>query len=336
MAGKLPPDLLARYVFSRIGQPDKRVLVGPAYGEDAAIIDMGDEVLVVHADPITGAVKHLGWLAVHVACNDIAVRGARPRWLVSVMLLPTTCTNEEICRITKELDEAAKEVGAMIVGGHSEYTAGLERPVIVMTAIGVAPKDKYIVTSGAKPGDVVLMTKTAGVEGTAILASDFREELLARGIEMDLIERSEKFLRMISVVREALALASLGAHSMHDPTEGGLLGGVAEIAYASRVRIDIWEERIPVAEETRVFCRALGIDPLRLISSGALLATLPKELENDAVKVLERVGIKASIIGEVRKGEGVILHKADGTQEVIGRYVKDELFDLWEKLKGKA
>lgn len=330
MAGKLSPELLRKFIFSRIGVRDPNVLVGPAYGEDAAIIDLGNnKVLVTHVDPITGAVELLGWLAVHIACNDIAVRGAKPKWLLPVLLLPENASEELIDKITSQIDKAAKEVKAMIVGGHSEYTPELKRPIITMTAIGITAKNKFIRTSGAKPGDFIIMTKTAAVEGTSILATDFADKLRNKGVNEDLIKRGARFINEISVVKEALILAEIGVNSMHDPTEGGLLGGIAEIAYSSNVRIEVWEDKIPIAEETRIFCEALNIDPLKLISSGVLLASVPREKIELALSELKRAGIKASIIGRVKEGRGVVLYRRNGMKEKVPEFIVDELYKLW-------
>ncbi len=329
MVGKLPPELLRKYIFSRIGVKDQKVIVGPAYGEDAAIIDFGEKVLVVHVDPITGAVEWLGWLAVHIACNDIAVRGAKPKWLLCVLYLPEKTTEELIDKITSQIDSAAKELGVMIVGGHSEYTPGLDRPLISMTAIGLANKDKYVRTAGVKPGDYILMTKTVAIEGTSILATDFADKLREKGVSEELIKSGANFIKRISVVKEALILTDVGVHSMHDPTEGGLLGGVAEMAYASNVEIEIWEDKVPIAKETKIFCEVLKIDPLKLISSGVLLAAVPPENVDEALKKLNKAGINVSIIGKAREGRGVILYRKSGIVERIPEYIVDELYKLW-------
>lgn len=336
MVGKLPPDLLAKFVFSRVGRIDSSVIVGPSIGEDAAVIDLGNgRVLVAHVDPITSAVEYIGWLAVHIASNDLAVRGVRPRWLLSVLYLPENLSVNFIDEITSQIDSAAKEVGAMIVGGHSEFTPGLERPMISMTAIGITDRSKYITTGGAKVGDVVLMSKVAAVEGTAILSTDFRKLLISRGVPKGTIEKGSTFIKHISVVKEALILSENGlATSMHDPTEGGLLGGLAEIAYASKKTIEVWEEKVPIAEETTIISRVLGIDPLKLISSGTLIATVPEEKAKDAIDALESRNIKASVIGKVIEPSGnlVILHRRDGgVEETKDVYVKDELISAWEK-----
>ncbi|MET1102225.1 MAG: AIR synthase family protein [Pyrodictiaceae archaeon] len=337
--GKLPPALMEKYVYSRLGVRDPAVIVGPQVGEDSAVIDLGDgRVLVVHADGITGAVELLGWLAVHIVSNDIAVTGARPRWYLATLYLPEDADERVIDKITEQMDRAAREIGVMIVGGHTEFTPRLERPLVATTAIGVVDKGRFVRTSGAKPGDLVVMTKTAGIEGTAILASDFKDELLRKGVGEAVLERARGFLERVSVVREALLLAENKlVTSMHDPTEGGLLGGLSEIAYASGTTIEAWEEKIPVAPETREICRALGIDPLRLISSGVLVATVPREKAEKALGLLEREGLQASIIGEVVERRGntlVVLHRSNGsTEELDSVYVHDELIRLWEEYK---
>ncbi|MEM0056939.1 MAG: AIR synthase family protein, partial [Candidatus Geothermarchaeota archaeon] len=298
---KLKPYILANYVINRIGVLDPNVLIGPSIGEDAAAIDLGgDRILVIHVDPISGAVEYVGWLAVHIACNDIAVTGARPKWLLSVLYLPEGVSLEIIDTITQQIDSAAKEVNAMIVGGHTEYTPGINRPLISMTAAGLATKTSFVRTGGAKEGDYIIMTKTAGVEGTSILASDFSDILVDKGVPSSIIELSRNFIKRISVIKEALALSENGlVNSMHDPTEGGLIGGLTEIAYASNKTIEVWEDKVPVATETRTICSALKIDPLKLISSGVLLASVSENKLKEAIKIINSIGINVAIIGRV-------------------------------------
>ncbi len=326
--GKLEYTLLKKYVFNRIGAKRKEVIVGPGIGEDAAIIDFGDKVLVVHSDPITEAVARIGWLAVNIACNDVAVRGARPYWASTTILLPEGFREELLDEITRDIDEAARKLGVMIVGGHTEEAPRLDRPIVVVTAMGLASKNTLVTTSGARVGDLVLMTKTAGLEGTAIIARDFEKLLLDKGVPKEVVVKAKEFLWDISVVREAVELAWLGATSMHDPTEGGVLGGLIEMSIASGKRIRVYEDKIPIAYETRIIAQALGINPLNLISSGVLLATIPKSIAMEALRVLENMGVKASIIGEVVSGEGVELVRREGVEEYHD-FVVDEIARLW-------
>ena len=332
MRGKLSPKLLRKHIFTRLGIRDTAVIVGPAIGEDAAIIDLGDNALVMHVDPITEANELMGWLAVHVACNDVAVRGARPRWLLQVLYLPEGCKEELVASLAQQVDEAARELGASIVGGHSEYTPGLSRPLISMTAVGLTSKRRLVTTKGAKPGDAILITKGAGIEGTAIIATDFKEELENAGVPPDLIERGRRLLRRVSVVKEALSLAEGGVvSSMHDPTEGGVLGGLTEMAYASGTTMVIKREGLPVLEETRAFCEALKLDPLKLISSGSLLATVPRDKLRKALRILEDVGVVAKVIGEVKVRSGPLVEVRDvkGRERYYEVDVQDEIAKLW-------
>jgi len=338
VAGKVPASILTKYVYTRLGVRDPSVVVGPAIGEDAAIIDLGDgRVLVVHNDAITGAVEFLGWLAVHIVCNDVAVRGAKPRWFLMSLFLPEESGERILDAVMDQVDRAAKELGVMVVGGHTEFTPGLDKPIVGTTAIGLTSVDRYVRTGGAREGDVIVMTKTAAIEGTAILSADFAEELRRRGVSVDVIERGREYLKNVSVVKEALLLAENRlATSMHDPTEGGILGGLAEMAYASGRTFVVWEERIPISRETLEISNALGVDPLRLISSGVLLATVPRDRAPEALRILEANGVKASVIGEVKEFTGslLVLHRRGGrAEEVRDVHVEDELFRLWKEIR---
>lgn len=333
MPGKLNPEQLRDLFFSFLGKKDETVIIGPQIGEDAAVIQIDpDTVLVIHTDPITGAQENIGWLSVHIVANDISVRGVKPRWLLPVILLPEGLDTKIVRKIAEQIDLAAKEIDAAIVGGHTEYTAGIDRPIISMTAVGIGKKSSFIATRNAKVGDLVLMTKTAAIEGTAILAHDFYYDLREAGVNEKILSSARQFISKVSVVREALLLADKGdVNSMHDPTEGGILGGLLEIAYASGTTIYVYEELIPIAEETKIICDALKVDPYKLISSGVLLATLPRDKVEENIKVLRNSGLRAEIIGEVKKREGplVVWLKKKSEKELYNYpFVEDELFRL--------
>lgn len=323
-------------VYKRLGALDPSVLVGPAVGEDAAIIDVGGGLaLVVHSDAISGASGLLGWLAVHIVANDVAVRGAKPRWFLMSLFLPESSTKDLLDRIMAQVDDAAKELGIMVVGGHTERTNGINRPLVGTTAIGLAERNRIVTSSGARAGDYLLMSKTAALEGTAILCTDFAESLRSRGVSDNILKGGFRLLTEVSVVKEALALAEKGlATAMHDPTEGGVLGGVAEIAYASRKTIEIWVERVPLAEETKIIAEVLHIDALRLISSGALIATIPPNKVNEALKTLHSLNIKANVVGRVKEYNGHLIEvvKDSSVTYVDDVYIIDEIFRLWEAL----
>jgi len=338
VVGKVPPMLLEKLVFNKLGSSDPAVIVGPAVGEDAAVIDLGGGVaLVVHNDAITGASKLLGWLAVHIVANDVATRGAKPRWFLMSLFLPDRGEEELLAEIMFQVDAAAKELGMMVVGGHTETTPGLDRPIVGTTAIGVAALSKIVATRGARAGDYLILTKAAGIEGTAILCTDFASELEKRGVPRVVIERGARFVEKVSVVKEALALAERGlTTAMHDPTEGGVLGGVAELAYASGTTVELWADKVPVLEETKLAAEAVGVDVLRLISSGALLAAVPSDKVDQALQAVKLAGAEAAVVGRVKERSGCLVElvRSGRIERVEDVHVVDELFLLWERVHG--
>ena len=203
--------------------------------------------------------------------------------------------------------------------------------------MGLAKRSRVVTTGSARPGDYLILTKGAAIEGTAILCTDFAELLKRKGVSEEIIRRGAAFLERVSVVKEALLLSeSEVVSAMHDPTEGGILGGVAELAYASRTTAVLDESSIPLAEETITAARALGIDPIRLISSGALIAAVPPGNLEDALELLRGEGIEAAVIGklEERRGYLVEVRRRSGDVELVRDvYVMDELFKLWERIE---
>ena len=321
MIGKVDPDSLAALVLGRTGAPDDRVLQGPAYGEDTAAIELEGGILVVNADPISMAVGRVGSLGVDVAANDVAASGADPEWLTSVVFLPGS--EAALDTITAQLDAAAMRLGIAIVGGHSEFAPQLESPMLVLTCFGLT--DRYVPTGGAEPGDRIVLTKAAGIEATAILATDFREALEGQ-VPASVLESAETFYDDVSVVPEAAVLREY-ASAMHDPTEGGLVDGLLELATASGVGLDVDRDAIPVRPETEQLCAAMGVDPLRTFGSGALLAAVPEESTAAALSGLEERGIDAAVIGTVREsGEPVL----DLGGERFEEPVRDDMYALWE------
>ena len=203
--GKLPPDLLAQ-LLEQANVQDPSVILGPRMGEDAALIDGGGEnYLVVSSDPITFAAEQLGWYAVHVNANDIAATGGTPRWMAMTVILPDGSLPQLAQDIMRQTVDACAEIGVALVGGHTEVTYGIDRPIAIGTMIGEVQKGKETPTSGVKEGDAIILTKGVGIEGAAILAIEFAERLRAAGVSEETIQRSAGFLHDpgISVVHDA-------------------------------------------------------------------------------------------------------------------------------------
>jgi hydrogenase maturation factor len=315
-----------------MGKKDPSLLLGSSIGEDAALVSLGNNVLVLKTDPVTGTTSDIGWLAVHINANDIACRGATPRWFLCDLLLPKQSNVAMIDAIMRQVDEAAREIGVAVAGGHTEVTPGLKRPIIVGCMIGVTRKKQYVTSNGARAGDVIIMTKSVGIEGTSILATDYARKLRNKSGPR-LLARAKSFGRMISVVDDALsAVDAGGVHAMHDPTEGGLLQGIWELAEASRVGFRIHEASIDIRPETKQICSILRVNPLRLLSSGCLLIAADKRRSEGILKRLKARGISGKVIGAFTpKKMGRKLVGIDGTMTEIGASERDELYGVMDR-----
>ena len=329
--GKIPIDILKEVVFKNLGAERKEVIVGPSAGIDGAVLDLGDKSLVVSMDPITGAVERIGWLAVNVNANDVATFGVEPAFLFSCMLLPENAERKLVEAISSQMSAAAKDLGIAIVGGHCESTPSLVDPIVVGCTMGLTEKGRYVTAGGAKPEDKLILTKSAGIEGTAILATN-REQALKKTMSNTMLQAAKNFCSQISVVKDALIACKTGrVHAMHDPTEGGIAGGIHEMADASNVGVKVIEEAITVQPETAQICSHFQIDPLQLIGSGALLISAEAKSANEIVRNLKNERVQASVIGEfTENAEHRVLMQKDARAKDLPRPLSDH---LWTALR---
>ncbi len=328
--GKLRGAFLAE-LFTKYVTLDERVVVGPRLGEDAAVLDMGDRYLVATTDPITFVTEDLGWYALVVNANDLAVRGARPRWFLATCLLPEGRTTEAaVDALFGQLGAACRDLEVSLVGGHTEITHGLDRPLVVGTMLGEVAKDRLVTTGGARAGDVLLLTKGVPVEGTSIIARIRADELRARGYTDAFLARARGYVERLSVVTEALLAAELApVHAMHDPTEGGVATALWELAEAAEVGLAIEAERIPVIPEGQALCAEFGLDPLGTIASGALLIAIGPADAGVVLHACAREGIDCAFIGRVvPKPAGVSLIRGGRATE-LPQFPQDEITRLF-------
>lgn len=310
--GKIPTEILKEIVFNNITHKRKEVLVRPGIGEDCAVVDFGDNVCVMSTDPITGAVKDIGSLSIHISCNDVASNGVEPIGVMMTILAPVGTTKEDLDYVMKEANKAAASINVEIIGGHSEITNAVNRMVITTTAVGMQPKTQMITSQGAQVGDTVLMTKHAGLEGVSILAADLEEKLKEK-VSITTIETAKAFAEDISVVKEGILLGRLGVNSMHDVTEGGILGALWELAEASNLGIEVYEDKIPLRKETIEICDTLSINPLRLISSGVMVMTVSEEKKEALLQTLKQQNIDIAEIGRITERNREILQNSSTT-----------------------
>jgi hydrogenase maturation factor len=329
--GKIPIDILKQVVFKNLGAERREVILGPSAGIDGAVIGIGDKSIVVSIDPITGAIERIGWLAVNVNANDVATFGCEPAFLLSCILLPENSDEAIVKTISTQMNRAATDLRIAIVGGHCETTPGLKNPIVVGCMMGITEKGNYVTAAGARPGDSLILTKSAGIEGTAILASD-REEQLKKVLNATILKNAKQFYKRISIVKDAIAsFKTGGVHAMHDPTEGGIAGAVHEMADASSMGVRIFREKIRVEPETAKICELLQVDPLQLIASGSLLIAAEPAFAEEIVNTLKKNKIHAEVIGEsLHSREKRLIVNENGKTEKLFRPATDQ---LWQALR---
>jgi hydrogenase expression/formation protein HypE len=302
-AGKLDVGILRR-LLGRYSRIDERVILGPRIGEDAAAIDMGERLFIVTTDPITFATSEIGYYCVMVNANDIATTGAKPEWFTVTVLLPEARGNEKLVdSIFRQIHEACEQLNVSIIGGHTEITYALDRPILVGQMMGEVQKEELVTSAGARAGDCILLSKGICIEGTSLIARERGGELLSQGISQALIERARGFLfdPGICVVQEARLACHAGrVHAMHDITEGGLADGLHELAMAAGVRIVVEKDRIPIYAESQILCDAMALNPMGVIGSGALLVTASP---SEADKILESARLRGTSITRIGQVE---------------------------------
>ena len=324
--GKLPAELLAG-LLGKV-RDDPRVLVGPKVGADAAVVDWGDRVLIATSDPVTFATDLIGWYAVQVNANDVACLGGTPRWFLATLLLPEESTEAQAREAFQQLLSACQEMDVALVGGHTEITYGLDRPIVMGTMLGDAPRERVVWPAGAQPGDVLLLTKGIALEGTSLLAREAADLLAQRGISAETLDRARRLLFTpgISVVRDAQAAFEVGGvHAMHDPTEGGLATGLLEMAQSAGVGLEVDASAVPLLSECREICDALGLDPLGLLASGSLLLAASASAAGDVQEALLGRGIRVAAIGLVTEASDGVRLRVDGELRDLPRFPRDEL-----------
>src|SRR5262245_8289510 len=331
--GKLPVALLAELLGQEV-LADPRVLIGPRIGEDAAVIDMGDRLLIAKSDPITFATDAIGYYAVTVNANDIAVMGGTPRWFLATRLLPEMSTTEALVReIFAQLRQACRELGIALVGGHTEISVGLDRPILSGHMLGEVACERLVTSAGAQVGDALLLTKGFPVEGVAIMARERAIQLAAQGHSARDIARWQQFLYTpgISVVRDALVLRqAVAVHAMHDPTEGGVATGLWELAQAAGVGMHISADHLPVLPEGALPGTGFGLAPLGAVASGALLAAVPAAQAAQAIDACAAAGIACYRIGTAVADPADVILYTGTTSQPLPTFGRDEILRLFQ------
>ncbi len=326
--GKVPENILKRSVFNQLGSRRRDVILRPGVGEDCcAASAAADEAFVFSTDPITGTDNDIGRLAVHINCNDIASSGAKPIGILVSLILPPGASEALLRQIMGEIDEACGELGIEVMGGHTEVSDAVTRPLINITGVGKVKLNALVSTGGLSVGDEIVMTKWAGLEGTSIIANK-KAQMLSETLPEEIIKEAASFIKYISVAPEAQIAAGAGATAMHDVTEGGVFGALWEMGEASDVGICVDLNKIPIRQETIEVCEALDVNPYMLVSSGSLLIGCKNG--NLVVSLLAEKGISSAVIGRAVEGKDRVALN-NGEPRYLTPPGRDELYKIYEK-----
>lgn len=325
--GKVAGNKLKKVILDKIDHFRSDVFVPAGLGEDSAVIDFGDSMLVISSDPITGAEKNAGFLAVNVACNDIAAAGAEPFGIQVVLLLPPELEEEKSEEIMEDIVAAAKDIDVEVLGGHTEITDLVNKPIIVVTSLGRAKKNELTSSSSAEAGDILYISKGMGIEGSYILASDYEAYLLEKGVKPASIKSVKKYIDKLSVLPESRIARKNGVKALHDVTEGGVYGAVAEMAAASGLGYLIEKDNFIISKEVADICNSLNMDPAGLISSGTMLMAAPQEI--NLKEIFKNNDIEIFRVGKLLKNGQYIL--GNGEKKLFETPAEDELWKFIEK-----
>jgi len=321
--GKLNWDDLKQIIDNNKSVVREDVRIRSGVGEDCSVINFGEYECIVSTDPITGADKNIGKLAVHINCNDIASCGVEPIGILVTILVPPTATLEDIKKIMSEIDKETKELNVEILGGHTEVTDAVNRIVVSCTAIGKGKANIAVATSGAMIGDEIVVTKLLCMEGTSIIVNDHLDRVQDVLTNKE-IQIAKDYVDSISVVKEGRIAGRFRVNSMHDITEGGVLGALWEVAQASDLGFKVHNDKMPISDITCKICEKLNIDPLKFISSGSMLITAPNG--KGLVHELNSNGVPAAIIGKITSSRGILV--VDGIEKDVLPPTRDELFSI--------
>ena len=325
--GKLPEQVLVRSVIRKISHRREEVLFGPGVGRDCAALQLGeDEIFVMSADPITGTSKDIGSHCIHVTANDLAAAGAQPVAVMVTAMLPPRTEEKELQKIMEDMENTCEKLDMEVIGGHTEVTDVVNRPVLSVTGVGKMKRQDALFEKKLEAGQDLVVTKWIGLEGTSIVAKE-KEQELRKVFSDPFVRTAQEFDQYLSVIPESKTAMEHGVRVMHDVTEGGIFGALWEMAEGSGVGLEIDLKKIPIRQETIEVCEQFGLNPYVLMSSGSML--IGTEHGEILVRRLQEAGISAAVVGQAMDGNDRNLRNG-GEVRYLDKPQSDELYKIYQ------
>jgi len=332
-------------IFRQTGARNPKVRQGPRSGVDTSLVEIDKKVMISSMDPVS-LIPEIGpeksaKLSVHGIASDVATSSIQPRFAMFDLNLPPSLTDRTLQVYWRSIHQTCLALGISIVGGHTGRFPGCDYTVIggaVMWCF--SSPDEYVSSAMAKPGDDLILTKSAAIEATAVLASSF-PSTVERSLGVEVLDKARRMIDRATVVQDAAAAASVGIRqngvtAMHDVTEGGVVSAILDLAEASRLKATIEEESIPVFDEVRQVCELFHLDPLKSLGQGCLVIASRPNRTNIILQRLGRSRIPASLVGTLSKKVGHSAIRKGNKESRMTRPKADPYWNVyWKAVRSK-
>ena len=306
--GKIDRSFFESVVRPHLGADREDVALGPTHGVDFGVLDVGGRALVTATDPVSIlpqlGFERAGRLAVDIVLADVAVSGIPPTHLAVSLSLPPEMTDDELAATWRGMAGHCEDLGVSVVTGHTARYSGVDYSWVGgATGFGVGAFPDLVRPDGARPGDALVVSTGPAAEVAGLFSTLFGDRL---DLPESTLETARERVEDIETVRDARAAFEAGeVTAMHDATEGGVVGGLNEMADGAGVRIDVERGAMPLAPGVEAVCGSVGVDPWLVTSCGTLLVTVDPADAGAVVDALEARGTPAAVVGGVSEGEGV-------------------------------
>ncbi|MFO7826375.1 MAG: AIR synthase family protein [Cyclobacterium sp.] len=325
--GKIDESLLEDFIASRCGAYREEVLVKPGFGRDVSLVELpGQQVMALTSDPLslipTLGLQESAWLSVQLMANDMATTGFAPQYGQFVLNLPAGFSRDDFKIYWEHIHHYCQNIGMAITGGHTGFVEGQNSTIAGGgTFISILPKDQALTANQARPGDVLLVTKTAALSSSAILAMSFPKTIKDK-LGNETYQKACASFYNTSSLEEALAAAGSPGEkvvtAMHDVTEGGISGAIYELAAASGCGVRLEKDKVPVGPVQQAICNLFDLDPMRCIGAGSMIISCDKSRVRLIQDRIRAKGIRCTVVGELTENSGgMVLLEDDGSSRPL-------------------
>ncbi len=325
--GKISESVLNRSILKIIKNKKTGIVSAAVTSDCAYFANEQKDYSVTSVNTMTVNCCEMAYYAVHNAANNLFCSGAKPVMVSLNILLDENSEESDLKNIMRDAKRAADELGIDILGGHTEVTNAVSRPFVSAYVAGYAEEKPE--PEKVSAGDAIIMTKYAGIMGSAIFAKECHDKLLQR-LPDYLIRETADFSGMVSIKDDYLIGKDAGAYCFHDVSGGGIFAALWELSRITSKGLDVDIKKIPIRQETIEITNYLSVNPYLLMSGGSLLMISDKPEE--VIAAYENAGICAMVIGTLTDSNDKIVRNDDEVR-FLDKPQTDEIHKL-DSLRG--